>query len=139
MTQSINHKRLASTLKRHEGLRLDIYQCTAGANTIGYGHNLDAAFTEQHAQAMLDIDIDNAMRDVYTVPGLAAIESPVRREVLINMMFNLGMTRFMGFKNMLAAIRRKDWETAADEMLDSKWHRQVGQRARELAELMREG
>ena len=51
-------------------------------------------------------------------------------------MFNLGMAKFLGFKKMLKAIKEKDWERAGDEMEDSKWYLQVGQRARELVRMV---
>jgi lysozyme len=52
------------------------------------------------------------------------------------MIFNIGYTRVLGFKKMLAAIKRDDYQTAAKEMLDSNWARQVGNRATKLAALM---
>jgi len=57
----------------------------------------------------------------------------------MNMLFNLGYTRFLGFKKMLHAIEVRDFNHAANEMLDSKWAGQVGQRAIELAQIMRSG
>jgi len=65
--------------------------------------------------------------------------NPLRREVLINMRFNLGMSRLMGFVKMWQAIDDENWEAASKEMLDSLWAKQVGSRATELAEQMRTG
>jgi lysozyme len=55
------------------------------------------------------------------------------------MAYNLGLTKLLGFKKMIAAIKRKDYSAAAVEMLDSKWHIDVGDRAVELARIMEEG
>jgi lysozyme len=59
--------------------------------------------------------------------------------VLIEMVFNLGMPRLMGFKKMLSALERKDYEQAAKEMLNSRWSVQVGNRATTMAQMMRVG
>jgi lysozyme len=63
----------------------------------------------------------------------------VRRGILINMFFNMGYYRVIQFKKMILALQRKDWDLAADEMMDSKWYRQVGYRGIELVKLMRKG
>jgi lysozyme len=65
--------------------------------------------------------------------------NPVRQVVLANMAFNMGMPTLLTFGRMLGALAEKDWDRAAAEVLDSKWARQVGSRATELAELMRRG
>ena len=65
--------------------------------------------------------------------------SMIRREVLMNMGFNMGRAGIAKFKNMWAAINRYDYEQAAAEMLDSRWATQVGARAVELAGMMRDG
>lgn len=65
--------------------------------------------------------------------------SPARQEVLVNMSFNLGVEGLFKFRRMWAAIRAHNFDLAADEMLDSKWARQVGSRAEELSEKMRKG
>lgn len=63
---------------------------------------------------------------------------PVRQRVLMNMAFNM-QGRLLGFRNFLAAAQRADWNVAAAEMLDSLWARQVGDRAKRLASMMRSG
>jgi lysozyme len=128
-------------LKTDEGLRLKPYHCTAGALTIGYGRNLDAVgITEAEADIMLRADIEIAERGAKALVGNVWEQlSPARQAVLINMTFNLGRTRLAAFKNFLAALRTADYDTAADEMLDSRWARQVGDRATRLSDAMRHG
>jgi lysozyme len=58
---------------------------------------------------------------------------------MINMCFNLGITGLCGFKNTLGMIQRKEYSKAADNMLQSKWARQVGKRANRLSEMIRKG
>ena len=63
----------------------------------------------------------------------------VRQEAMINLSFNLGATRLRGFKNALAAMAEEDYETAANEFMDSKWSSQVGRRAYEVTQMIRTG
>ena len=77
--------------------------------------------------------INDVFSDVYD------LLNPARRAVLVNMAFNLGRARLRSFRHMLRAVRRREYSRAAHEMLDSKWARQVGNRATELAEQMRTG
>lgn len=128
-------------LKVDEGLRLQPYRCTAGALTIGYGRNLDAVgITEEEADIMLRADVEIAEKGAQALVGdVWTALSPTRQAVLINMTFNLGRTRLAAFKNFLAALRAADYQTAADEMLDSRWATQVGDRAQRLARQMRNG
>ena len=61
----------------------------------------------------------------------------IRQGVIVELCFNMGLGRLKGFKKMLAACERGDYETASVEMLDSLWARQVGQRAKTLANIMK--
>ena len=126
------------TLIRHESLRKKPYRCTAGKLTIGVGRNLeDRGITTEEALYLMRNDIAACRRErsALDVPPL----TPAREGVLLNMLFNLGLPRVLGFARMLQALREEDYHRAADEMLDSKWARQVGKRAEELAKTMREG
>ncbi|WP_405418687.1 glycoside hydrolase family protein [Marinobacter flavimaris] len=135
----MNRQLLRSQLERHEGLRLKPYHDTVGKLTIGYGRNLeDVGISRDEAEFMLDNDIDQVERQLETVDEYRDLDA-VRQAVIANMAFNLGFAGLMGFKNMWAAIGRRDWESASEEMLNSKWARQVGVRAVELSEIMRTG
>jgi len=132
--------RIKQMLKRHEGLRLKPYRDTVGKLTIGYGRNLeDDGISLEEAELMLENDLDRAVkaaRDV--VAGFDELDE-VRQAVLVDMAFNLGRAGLASFQKMRAALALGDFERAAAEMLDSLWARQVGRRARELAEMMRTG
>jgi len=135
----MNRQLLRSQLERHEGLRLKPYLDTVGKLTVGYGRNLeDVGISRDEADFMLDNDIDQVERQLETVDEYRDLD-PVRQTVIANMVYNLGFSGLMTFKRMWSAIGRKDYATAADEMLDSKYARQVGQRAIELANIMRTG
>ena len=62
-----------------------------------------------------------------------------RQMCLVDMGFNLGVPRLMKFKNMWEAIERQDFEWASAEMLNSRWAKQVGRRADNLAKAMENG
>lgn len=131
---------LATLLIRHEGLRLLPYLDTVGKTTIGVGRNLsDNGITEAEALFMLQTDIDRAKAACAHAFPWADGMTGARQNVLHNMMFNLGPYRLLKFKRMLAALQCGRYEEAAREMLSSRWSTQVGARARELAEMMRQG
>jgi lysozyme len=88
---------------------------------------------------MLDNDIAECVIDLHANLSWFGRLDEVRRDVLIDMCFNLGIGRLLGFRNMLDACRRESWLEAANEMMNSKWARQVGNRAQELAEMMETG
>jgi len=137
----MNWERLKERIKRHEGLRLKPYKDTTGKLTIGYGRNLeDVGITEKEAEFLLDEDIRRAY-----VQYLTGIPHNVQRmlteegeEVLVEMIFQMGLSKVLGFQKTLKAIAEGDAETAYKEMLDSRWARQCPNRAKELAEIMRE-
>ena len=92
------------------------------------------------AEAILTHDMAEAIKGFFTLPiearkGLNA----TRRDVLVEMVYQLGAKGVLKFKRMLAALEAGDYETAADEMLDSLAARQTPQRWAELSKLMREG
>ena len=132
---------LIEQIKRHEGLRLKPYKCTMGALTIGYGRNLDSrGITTAEAQQMLLNDLNEVLEHLTsTWPDILSHDS-VRQAAFVNMAFNLGVSGFMKFHKMHNALSLKDYETAAKEMLDSRWaEKQVGSRAIELAKQVKTG
>ncbi len=131
---------LARELRRDEGVRLMPYRDTVGKLTIGVGRNLeDRGITLAEAEILLLSDIHATIAAVEkAVPWYPRLD-PVRQRVLINMAFNLGTAGLLAFRQMLAACQRGDYDTAADEMLESLWAQQVGTRALRLAQMMRTG
>lgn len=132
--------KLAEQLKKHEGLRLKPYTDTVGKLTLGIGRNLeDKGITEQEALFMLNNDVDYFYGQLNKKLTWFKNLDDARQNVLVNMAFNLGVAGLLTFKNMLDAVRMGLFLVAAEEMLDSKWAKQVGYRAEELAEQMRTG
>ena len=144
-----------------EGLRLQVYKDTLGIDTIGIGRNLeDRGITKEELD---DLDIPTiehvyeygiteadavylATNDVQIVeeelvraqPCVDRLDS-VRQLILIDMAFNMGVPRLCKFKKMWAAVECGDYPTAAKEMLDSRWAKQVKGRATKLANAMHNG
>ena len=130
--------RLLDTLIKHEGLKLKPYHDTVGKLTIGIGRNLDDnGISKDEALTLLENDLKVCEIDAREVFGAQWDKlNDVRQEVILNMLFNLGRPRFLGFKKCLAAIKDDRWADAAAEMQDSRWAVQVGNRAKELAAAM---
>ena len=125
-------------IKLDEGLSLKPYQCTADKFTIGYGRNIeDNGITEDEAEYLLMNDIKSTQEELLANFEWFLMLSAPKQGVLINMCFNLGLTRFKQFKKMIAAIEMGDYNEAAEQMLDSKWAHQVGNRAIRLSNIMR--
>lgn len=124
-------------LRGEEGYRRFVYLDTEGIPTIGYGRNLkDVGINRAEADYLLRNDLEIA---VITAVGFSWFDdlSVLRKAVILDMLFNLGLPRFKTFKKMILAVVNKDYRGAAIEMLDSKWARQVGKRADKLAYAMR--
>lgn len=128
--------KLTDLLIKHEGLRLKPYQCTAGKTTIGVGRNLtDNGITEKEALTMLNRDINVCIQELSQYPWFETL-CPARRDAIIDLHFCVGGTSFSKFVKLIAAISAEDWESAGAEVLNSKFARQTGNRAVELAEMI---
>jgi len=133
---------LRNQLMRDEGIEYELYLCTEGKQTIGVGRNIeDLGISHDEAMYLLDNDINRILKEMkrHSSFRMFADLSDNRKIVICNMVFNLGITRFLKFKRMIAALNLQKYDIAATEMLDSKWASQVGNRAQNLASLMREG
>lgn len=120
-------ERIKQQLVRHESLRLKPYRCTADKLTIGIGRNLDnCGISQTEAYVLLENDIQNCEKQLLDeIPDINNNLDEVRKSVLLNMCFNLGISGLLGFNNTLAFIATGDWERAANSMLASKWAKQV--------------
>lgn len=136
----MNIEDMKSELRRDEAVRLKPYRDTVGKLTIGVGRNLDdVGITADEADYLLGNDIGRAVVDLdRAVPWWRGM-SDARQRALVNMAFNLGLPRLMGFKAMLAALQAGDYPGAAREAIDSRWARQVGARAQRIAMMFAEG
>tara|TARA_R110002167_G_scaffold19341_2_gene71521 strand:+ start:8592 stop:9008 length:417 start_codon:yes stop_codon:yes gene_type:complete len=128
---------VAKQIKIDEGFVSTPYECTAGKITIGYGRNIeDNGITREEAEMLLRNDIQSTRGELSFAFDWFILMPDAKQGVLINMCFNLGLTRLLKFKKMLAALEVKDYKEASIQMLDSKWAGQVGERAVRLSEAM---
>lgn len=131
---------LEDQLIDHEGLELKPYRCTAEKLTIGVGRNIeDRGITEDEARYLLKNDIKIVEDELLEKKPVVAGLDPVRQRVLVDMGFNLGIPTLLKFQNMWNAIEEEDFQTAADEAMDSRWAKQVGRRAERLCQAMATG
>jgi lysozyme len=131
---------LKNLIIKYEGLRLFPYQDTTGNCTIGYGRNLaDRGISKSEAYILLNDDIDYFYESLCKNLSFFDKLDKVRQIVLLNMCFNLGIKGLLEFNKMLEYLSAKQYYHASQEMLDSIWAKQVGERAKELAEIMEDG
>lgn len=147
----MNVNRLKLQLRQHEGRRLTVYDDATGKPlrqgmkiegkpTIGYGRNLtDRGISMEEAEFLLDNDVRDAANGLRATFSWFVLMNDVRQEVLVNMVVNVGLGGLRTFKRMIRALETEDYETAAREMKDSTYARQVGKRADVLAEQLRRG
>lgn len=142
--QSVSgNKALADMVKRHEGKHNEAYIDTTGNWTIGYGHKLKGnnkglTWDDNKINQAFNSDLQNAWNNASSLPEFGNMNL-ARQNALTDMAFNLGKKGLMNFVKMRAALANGDFETAAKEVLDSKYASQTGNRAKEIAEIIRTG
>ncbi len=122
-------------IKRHEGYRNRVYECSEGIPTLGWGHALHVGskVPERASELFFEWDIREVYGDYNT---LNLNLDSVRKAVVVNMIFNLGLRGFKKFKRTIKLIELGNYTLAGAEMLRSRWAEQVGSRANELSEMM---
>jgi len=134
---------LLARLEKEEGRRNDMYRDSEGIWTIGIGWNIqERGLPDEIVDRLFEISVADAERDARKLPEFRLL-SEVRQSVLIAMVFQMGLPRVKKFKNFRAALREGNYNKAANEMLDSLWHRQMSKagskRAIREATIMRRG
>ena len=131
-------------IKEHEGFRDTMYSDSLGFATIGYGHLVlptdnfveGVTYPKEQLEAIFENDFKIAFNSANElVDGLDL--NHIAKGVIIEMCFQLGKPRVMKFKKMWEALRNKDFEEAANQMIDSAWHKQTTSRCESLAATMR--
>ena len=141
-------EKLRKQLEIDEGVKYEIYLDHLGYPTFGIGHlvipsdkeyreDVGTRVSEERVRECFDKDVESVLRDCtllykdfYELPEEA-------QQIIANMMFNMGYTRLSKFKGMKKGVGARDWNKAADEMVDSRWYKQVTNRANRLVERMR--
>ena len=143
----MNMDRLKDSVKQHEGYRNKVYLDTLGKRTVGVGHLCvedfwedDKEYDEKFLMEILQKDLQQAIRGARSLMeehGCADINEKAE-ELLIEMVFQLGMTGVSKFRNMWKALAEKNYIGASYEMLDSRWAKQTPNRAKAMAKTMKE-
>ena len=139
--------RLKDSVKQHEGYRNKVYLDTLGKRTVGVGHLCtedwwedDKEYEEEFLMKILEEDLQEAIEGASTLMlqhDCSDIDEKAH-EILIEMVFQLGVGGVSKFKKFLANLSTKTYHLAADEMLDSRWAKQTPMRAEKLSYIIRE-
>jgi lysozyme len=124
---------LQQWIKNYEKIQLEPYIDTAGKLTIGIGRNLsDCGIRLDEAELMFQNDLKQTIGELEPLSWFSSQPQGVQN-ALINMNFNLGITKLLEFKEMITALENKNYSAAAQAVLNSIWAKQVHQRAKDIA------
>ena len=141
-------EKLRKQLEIDEGVKYETYNDHLGLATFGIGHlvipadeeygkPLGTRISEERVRECFDRDVQSVLRDCKLLyKDFDELPEEVQ-QIVANMMFNMGYGRLSKFKGMKAGVDAKDWNKAADEMIDSRWYKQVTHRAQRLVDRMR--
>ena len=140
----MNMERLLKSVKEHEGYRNKVYLDTLGKRTVGVGHLCvedfwedNKEYSEEMLMNILKDDLKNAIEGAERLLKGCRILDSLAKEIIIEMVFQLGETGVSKFKNMLKALKEgPDYQTAAIEMMDSRWAKQTPGRAKAMSSEM---
>ena len=130
---------MQALLEQQEGFRAKPYRDSRGFLTVGFGTNLDAGITRAQAEALMQQQLDDNEVALMLFPWFVGL-NPVRRGVIENMAYNMGVGGVLTFTDMIAAIKVEDWPEAKRQMRASDWAVQVGKdRVDVLSDIMETG
>jgi lysozyme len=141
-------EQLRVELEEDEGIKYEVYKDHLGYPTFGVGHlvrdddpeygmPVGTPVTEERVAEVFEQDIETVLEDCCKLySDFDDLPEEVQR-IVANMMFNLGYPRLSAFRGMRAGVNARDWDKAADEMVDSRWYTQVPNRAKRLVSRMR--
>ena len=144
----MNINQLREELTIDEGVKYETYLDHLSLKTCGIGHlcresdpeydlPLGAKVSEERVNELFEQDIQITINDCKKVyDDWEAMPETVKR-ICANMMFNLGYPRYSKFKKKIQAVKDGDWFEASVQMTDSRWYRQVPNRAKRLVERMK--
>jgi lysozyme len=147
--KEINIEQLKETLKVDEGVVYKIYKDHLGYPTFGIGHlvikednefgkDVGTEVSEDRVNECFESDVQSVIEDCKKLHDGWDGYPQEAKQIIANMMFNMGLTRLSKFKNHNAALQSGDWKEAAKEGRDSKWYKQVTNRAERLMKRLEE-
>ena len=144
----MNIEQLRKELERDEGVKYEVYLDHLGYPTFGIGHlitdddpecgaSVGTKVSDDRVQEAFEADVESVLSDCERLYVQFEHLPEEVKLIVANMMFNMGYTRLSKFKGMKRGVDARDWESAADEMVDSRWYKQVTRRADRLVVRMR--
>ena len=144
----MNIDQLRKELERDEGVKYEVYLDHLGYPTFGIGHlitdddpecgaSVGTKIDSDRVQEAFEADVESVLSDCERLYVQFEHLPEEVKLIVANMMFNMGYTRLSKFKGMKRGVDARDWNQAADEMIDSKWYNQVTRRADRLVVRMR--
>lgn len=127
---------LVDRIKKHEGYRRFVYQCTMDKQTIGYGTMIEEGGhgVPEHIAELLLLDYLETIQARLKAHEWYTSLDEARQECILEMAYQMGVEGVLAFRNMIDSLTSQDWERARDHALDSLWARQTPARARDVAE-----
>jgi len=144
----MNLEQFREQLEIDEGVKYEVYNDHLGYATFGVGHlvlesdpeygdPIGAPVSESRVIEAFEQDCENVLRDCNILYEDFDDLPEEAQQVIANMMFNMGRPRLSKFKGMKRGVDSRNWNAAADEMVDSAWYRQVTNRADRLVKRIR--
>ena len=144
----MNIEQLRKELERDEGVKYEVYLDHLGYPTFGIGHlitdddpecgaSVGTKIDSDRVQEAFEADVESVLSDCERLYVQFEHLPEEVKLIVANMMFNMGYTRLSKFKGMKRGVDARNWEEAADEMVDSRWYKQVSRRADRLVVRMR--
>ena len=128
---------LLDDIKKHEGFRSRVYQCTEGYDTIGYGFAIkDLDIEEDIGEMILIRKLEKLQKRIASTFGWFFNSPEDVKDVVTNMCYQLGVSGFSRFKKTIYLLETEQYQEASIEVLDSLWAKQTPNRAKELSEIL---
>lgn len=128
----------AKMIRQHEGVKRFPYFCPANQLTVGAGRNIQAIpFSDDEIDLMLSNDIKRVTEELESRFEWFSDIKGARRDAIICICFNLGISRLLKFNRALSSMSKGNWSDAAYHFMDSKWAKQVKQRANQLTQMIK--
>tara|TARA_R100001443_G_scaffold48924_1_gene61330 strand:+ start:398 stop:844 length:447 start_codon:yes stop_codon:yes gene_type:complete len=144
----MNIDKLREDLKIDEGVKYEIYLDHLGLPTCGIGHlikdtdpehglPIGAEIPEERVNELFEEDLKITVDECKLIYDDFDDLPEEVQHIIANMMFNMGRPRLSRFHKMKQAVDSRDWQEASVQMKDSRWYKQVTNRAERLCERMR--
>tara|TARA_R100000988_G_scaffold75113_1_gene39644 strand:+ start:9650 stop:10093 length:444 start_codon:yes stop_codon:yes gene_type:complete len=144
----VNVDKLRKQLEIDEGVKYEVYLDHLGKKTFGIGHltiagdpenNMEVGtpVSEKRVQEVFDKDVQSVIDDCKRLHNDFNSLPEECKQIIGNMMFNMGLPKMKAFKKMNKAIEERNWEEASRQMIDSKWYKTVTNRADRLVQRMK--